>query len=85
MKFMTLINLNSTLFPEPDKLTQKSIRKPRYCHNEQTNLSQTGERVYGIPYTQNLKRNDTNELKQKQTHRLKRTNLWLHKPGGKDS
>ena len=23
--------------------------------------------------------------KQKQTHRLKRTNLWLHKPGGKDS
>ena len=37
--------------------------------------------MYNIPYMWNVKRNDTDELiKQKETHRLKRTNLWL--PGG---
>ena len=34
--------------------------------------------MYNIPYMWNVKRNDTDELiKQKETHRLKRTNLWL--------
>ena len=40
--------------------------------------SDRGEIQYDIPYMWNLTINDTNELtKQKETHRLKRTNLWI--------
>ena len=40
-------------------------------------VSQTGEISYGIPYTWNLERNHTNELIYKTDSQTSRTNLWL--------
>ena len=47
---------------------------PRDCHTEQSKSDREGEISCDIPYTGNLKRNDTKELiyKQKLTHRLSR-------------
>ena len=56
--------------------------------HEGNKADREGEILYNIPYMQNQKRNDTAELtKQKETHRLKRTNLWLSEGGmeGRDS
>ena len=41
---------------------------PKKCHNEWSKSDREGDAAYDIPYTWNLKRNDTNELtKQKET------------------
>ena len=36
--------------------------EPRECHVEWIKSDRKGEIAYNIPYVQNLKRNDTNEL-----------------------
>ena len=42
-------------------------------NTEYSKLDRKGEILYDIPYTWDLKRNDTNELtKQKETHRLRK-------------
>ena len=40
---------------------------PRNCHTEWSTSDSEGEIVYGIPYMQNLKRNDTNEIYKTET------------------
>ena len=56
---------------------------PRDCLTEWSKSDREREISYDIPYIQNLKRNDTNELiyKTETDSQPQRTNLWL--PGGK--
>ena len=54
---------------------------PRDCHTECSKSDREGEISYGIPYLQNVKRNDTSELTYKSERDSQRINLWF--PGGK--
>ena len=60
---------------------------PRDCHTEWSKSDKEGE-IYNIPYKQNLKRNDTNELVYKTETDLQtqRANSWLlgERMGGRD-
>ena len=44
---------------------------PRDCHTEWSKSGREGKISYGIPYVQNLKRNDTSELTHKTETDLK--------------
>ena len=58
--------------------------EPRQCHTERSK-SERGDISYDIPYMQNLKTNDTNELtyKTERDSHTQKTNLRL--PGGRNS
>ena len=45
-----------------------NMKGPRECHAEWSKSDREGEISYGIPYLQNVKRNDTSEL----TYKIKR-------------
>ena len=55
--------------------------EPRDCHTEVSQPEK--EKYHDIPYTWNLKRNDTNELTYKTARdsQTYRTNLWLQVVG----
>ena len=60
----------------------RNMDEPRDCHTKWSKSNRKREILYDIPYVQNLKRHDTNELIYKTKADSQWTNLWF--PGEKD-
>jgi len=69
------------LMNEWNKAIFSNVDGPRACHAMWSKSDRQGEILYGIPYMQNLKGNDSNELIFKTDSQTQRTDLrW---PGGR--